>query len=300
MSLKTPDARRFAKPFFLIFEVPWNALRGRNRWGLSITNLLREFSIFDPNSGFGYRTQKKYLLESANNSFNSLTLLAHAYRKTGNRKLERFRISDLSISPLTNKLKEAFDRYGSDKATGHNYHVAYAQLLELIQLAPNGMLEIGLGSNNTKIASNMGRRASPGASLRAFEENTVGNLFGCDIDENALFETSRTKCFVFDQLDRESLLSLAKDWEPKLDLLIDDGLHSVTANINSLALGLMLTNDDGVIVIEDIRSNSLSVWEFIAEFVIMQGHWAYLMEDFQGSYLFIVSKARKIEWQFLD
>lgn len=292
--------KRLAKRLFLIFEVPWNSIRGRNRWGVTTANLLEQIPVFDPNSGFGYRKQKQFLLESANNTFFSLSLLAHALRFKPGRELERLSISDLKVSLLAKNLKGSFDRHGSDKATGHNYHIAYAQVIELIQLAPNGMMEIGLGSNNRKIASNMGRKASPGASLRAFEENTVGPLFGCDIDQDALFETPRTKCFVLDQLDREGLWSLAQDWNPKLDLLIDDGLHSITANINSLALGLLLTHNDGIVVIEDIRSNSLSLWEFVSEVMIMHGYWTYLLEDFQGSFLFIVSKSRKIEWQFCD
>ena len=272
-------------------------LRSRNRWGLSVSNLLADFSLFDPNSGYGYGRQALFLREAANNSFRSLSFLSRISGLGHGDQLNRISLSSLKADSNAESLGEAFSRLGSDKSVGHNYHLAYGQLLTKLRGAPNGILEIGLGSKNPKIASNMGPKASPGASIRAFEENTIGPLFGCDIDPDSLFSTERIRCFVLDQLDQSSLDTLVQEWDPQLDLVIDDGLHSVTANLNSLALGLRLTHDKGIVVIEDIRSNSLDVWEFVADLMANLGYSTSLLEDFQGSFLFVVSKFGPINWE---
>lgn len=290
----------FVRVMFRLVEIPWNVLRRRNRWGLSVSNLLTDFPLFDPNSGYGYGRQTLFLREAANNSFRSLSFLSRMSGLGNADQLKRISLSSLKADSNALSLGEAFSRLGSDKSIGHNYHLAYGQLLTFLGGAPNGILEIGLGSKNPKIASNMGLKASPGASLRAFEENSIGPLFGCDIDPDSIFSTERIGCFVLDQLDRSALDKLVQEWNPELDLVIDDGLHSVTANLNSLALGLRLTHDKGVVVIEDIRSNNLDVWQFVADLMSNLGYSACLLEDFQGSFLFVVTKSGPFNWEICD
>ena len=53
------------------------------------------------------------------------------------------------------ELKRLLDHYGSDKGTKHTYHFVYGRILaDSSQI--NGILEIGLGTNNVDVPSNMG------------------------------------------------------------------------------------------------------------------------------------------------
>ena len=47
------------------------------------------------------------------------------------------------------------DKYGSDKASGHDYHNIYGPILKKRD-AITGILEIGMGTNNTDVVSNIG------------------------------------------------------------------------------------------------------------------------------------------------
>ena len=70
---------------------------------------------------------------------------------------------------VVDELKGKFNEYGSDKAGIHNYYLIYSCILH----DPNSissLMEIGLGTNNTDIPSNMGAHGKPGASLRAFRD----------------------------------------------------------------------------------------------------------------------------------
>ena len=71
---------------------------------------------------------------------------------------------------ISNLLKKAFDGYGSDKGN-HGYHLIYGQVLSKMNWQePMNILEIGLGTNNPKLISNMSIHGKPGASLRAFRD----------------------------------------------------------------------------------------------------------------------------------
>jgi hypothetical protein len=49
-----------------------------------------------------------------------------------------------------------------------------------------------------------------------------------------------------------------------VDLLIDDGLHTTEANINSLMFALKSLKAGGFFVIEDVRDETLVVWNYVA------------------------------------
>ena len=56
----------------------------------------------------------------------------------------------------------------------------------------------------------------------------------------------------------------------KYDLIIDDGLHNVCANLNTLQFGLENLNVNGWIVIEDIGKMKYDNWVVIDQ-IISQG-----------------------------
>ena len=84
-------------------------------------------------------------------------------------KVEEFVGSSVANAD-TEELRALFQKYGSDKSTGHNYHLLYSWLLAPKRGEDLSMLEIGLGTNNIDVPSNMGLEGRPGASLRAFRD----------------------------------------------------------------------------------------------------------------------------------
>ena len=168
-----------------------------------------------------------------------------------------------------NLLKDLFIYYGSDKATIHNYHIIYYDILKDKLNKKINILEIGIGTNNINILSNMGKNGKPGASLRAFRDFLPNaNVYGADIDRKILFTEERINTFYIDQTDID-ILNLVKSEliNIKFDLIIDDGLHNTEANLNSILFSLDLLSSKGIIIIEDIDENDLVYYQIIAAFL---------------------------------
>jgi hypothetical protein len=108
-------------------------------------------------------------------------------------------------------LKALFDHHGSDKANSHNYHILYSSILGDGEKIEN-IFEIGLGTNNSDVVSNMGSGGKPGASLRAFRDYCPNaNIYGADIDSRILFSEERIRTFYLDQTRLDSFQNLLID-----------------------------------------------------------------------------------------
>lgn len=66
-------------------------------------------------------------------------------------------------------LKALFDHHGSDKANTHNHHILHSSIFGNGDEIEN-IFEIGVGTFNSDVVSNMGKGGQPGASLRAFRD----------------------------------------------------------------------------------------------------------------------------------
>ena len=202
-------------------------------------------------------------IQSVNQAMPYLGLIAeHLHGK----KLEIANIDDFGITTGDRQgvsaIKEIFDRHGSDKANYHNYHEFYGCILG-DRRNVHSILEIGLGTNNTDIACNMGSGGKPGASLRAFRDHFPEALiYGADIDHSILFEEERIRTFHVDQTDPESFEKLAGLLPEEIDLVIDDGLHAPNANLLTLLFGLKKISPGGWVVIEDVTSPV--IWQTVA------------------------------------
>lgn len=154
------------------------------------------------------------------------------------------------------KLAQLFVQYGSDKATTHDYHQVYYSLLKDKRMESINVFEIGLGTNNIDVLSNMGRNGKPGASLRAFRDFLPqARVYGADIDTRVLFTEDRIETFFIDQVKVDVLNEVKSHLQhEKFDLIIDDGLHNSEANLNTIAFALDLLSDRGVLAVEDINS----------------------------------------------
>ena len=160
------------------------------------------------------------------------------------------------------ELAELFTRYGSDKGSHHNYQHLYACILGPRRKDTLALLEIGLGSNNLDVVSNMGEGARPGASLRAFRDYLPNaSIFGADVDRRILFTEDRIQTRYVDQTIPSTFDAMGM---PTLDIVIDDGLHSPHANFSTLAWALGKVRAGGWVVIEDIRSSTLPAWHLMS------------------------------------
>ncbi len=165
-------------------------------------------------------------------------------------------------APMT-PLGEIFIKHGSDKSfPSHRYDLVYENIFgEIGTQHPVKILEIGLGSNNPDTVSHMGESGTPGASLFSYRDYFPNAMiYGADIDTRILFESDRIKTVFVDQLDSSSFKSMHDALgRPELDIFIEDGLHSVTASLNSLNYALAHVRRGGFIILEDLV-NPDNIW----------------------------------------
>ena len=162
------------------------------------------------------------------------------------------------------ELNRLFDHYGSDKGSFHEYSATYARIFKQLKESPV-ILEIGLGTPNPRILSNMGTNAKPGASLKAIGHYLPSaRVYGADVDRKILFNDSRISTFYIDQLNPKSFEEIARHISTGIDVLIDDGLHSPLANLNTIIGCLPLMNTLGWLIIEDISEASIPLWKMLS------------------------------------
>ena len=155
------------------------------------------------------------------------------------------------------KLTDLMNFHGSDKGgknNDHNYSEYYSEIFFYKKKKIKNFLEIGLGTNNTNLPSNMGSEGKPLASLRAWREYFVNaNIYGADIDKNILKDEERIKTFYVDQTNPETISALFKQIGlDTFDIILEDGLHEFNANICFFENAIDYLDDNGVYIIEDI------------------------------------------------
>jgi hypothetical protein len=261
--------------------------------GLEVINILKEFQMYQPYSSGSYKSRSSLAKNSINSIFNclvdfslDLNLKTPTYLDSNDRNI----FSDVDSKPL----KDLFNKFGSDKSSAHNYHLIYHSIISSVDNC-SCIAEIGLGTNNSKIVSNMNGVGIPGASLRAFSSYLPhANIFGADIDESILFSFDNIKTCYINQLDKNSFINFFNLVSGKsVDLFIDDGLHSPDANLNTLSLGLKLLSDSGAVVIEDIGLPAFPFWNFIGQILSSKYH-TYIVRD-GGMLMFVVSPKEKFK-----
>ena len=174
-------------------------------------------------------------------------------------------------------LCEIMGRNQSDKGNidiinnWHNYTTFYYSIFNHLREKKLRIFELGLGTNNVNIQSNMGENGRPGASLFGWSEFFPNSeIFGADIDSNILFNTDKIKTFYCDQTNTELI---EKMWnEPLLqdnfDIIIEDGLHKFDANVCFFENSIHKLKQNGYFIIEDILNyeedlflNKINEWQ---------------------------------------
>jgi SAM-dependent methyltransferase len=162
---------------------------------------------------------------------------------------------------ISTPLCEIMGRNKSDKGSiditnsWHNYTTFYYLIFKDICKKSLRIFELGLGTNNESIPSNMGSNGRPGASLYGWNEFFPNShIFGADIDNNILFNTDKIHTFWCDQTNPEVIKNM---WNESLlnenfDIIIDDGLHKFTANVCFFENSIHKLKNEGYFIIEDI------------------------------------------------
>lgn len=170
---------------------------------------------------------------------------------------EETKFSYITNSNSNSKLTELMNYYGSDKGgknNHHNYADFYSEIFFHRRNEIKNFLEIGLGTNNLNLPSNMGIDAVPLASLRAWRDYFKNaQIYGADIDKSILKNEERIKTFFVDQTNSESIKKLFNSiGELKFDIILEDGLHEYNANICFFENSIDYLKNNGIYIIEDV------------------------------------------------
>lgn len=170
---------------------------------------------------------------------------------------------------LHTPLCEIMGRYKSDKGhidinrSWHNYTTFYYSIFKDLRENKLRVFELGLGTNNVNLPSNMGADGIPGASLYGWSEFFHNShIFGADIDTDILFNTDKISTYYCDQTNPEII---KKMWnEPNLqdnfDIIIEDGLHTFNANVCFFENSIHKLKPNGYFIIEDILNNEYNLF----------------------------------------
>ena len=166
--------------------------------------------------------------------------------------------------------------FGSDKGRGwHNYTTFYNFIFKDLQEKVQNVFELGLGTNNPKILSNMGGGGSPCGSLKGWREYFKNaNVYGADIDRDILIQNHRIKTYYCDQTSPESIDDLKRNFDFKFDIVIEDGLHKFEANKIFFENFISHVKDGGFFIIEDIGNDHIE--EFQAYIELNRSKYRYM------------------------
>ena len=259
-------------------------LRMDQQYGVSFLNVAKEFPNYWPGSAGSYGSISKQAILAISETIPLLSSLTSRNHKIYS--IEEFTSEFDSVNSQV--LGDLFSHYGSDKSTSHDYHIVYAHILG-VSTEIRSVFEIGLGTNNVKINSNMGSKGRPGASCRAFRDYLPNSVvYGADIDIASLFTEDRIYTFYLDQTDSDSFEALNGKIPENFSLMIDDGLHSINANLRSLKYFLTKLQRGGFAVIEDIPDWSIDFWHVVPS-LLNKDFKTWLVKT-KNSHLFVVER----------
>lgn len=171
--------------------------------------------------------------------------------------------------------------FGSDKGgPRHNYTTLYTKLFKNWRHEKIHLFELGIGTTNLNIPSNMGVDGVPGASLFAWKSYfPLGQIYGADIDKDILFTEERIKTFYCDQIDKKSIEAMFKEKDFQdvfFDIMLDDGYHDFEHNFTLLANSIQRLKKGGVYIIEDLQPCTAILFEPILKDLKKQLSLSYI------------------------
>jgi hypothetical protein len=170
------------------------------------------------------------------------------------------------ITPLC----EIMARNQSDKGSlnieksHHNYTTFYYSIFKDLRMKELRIFELGLGTNNVNVPSNMGKYGRPGASLYGWAEFFPNSyIFGADIDKDILFNKDRIKTYYCDQTKPEIIKTMWSETElqENFDIIVEDGLHTFNANVCFFENSIHKLKPNGYYIIEDVIIDQIHLFE---------------------------------------
>jgi len=162
-------------------------------------------------------------------------------------------------------LSQIMEDFGSDKSTRHTYTDIYEKYFLPLKDKNIFLFELGLGTNNTDVPSNMGSEGKPGASLKGWKEFFPNSeIYGADIDKRILFFEDRIKTFYVDQNSISDIEVLWNNIDLKsiqFDIMIDDGVHQPDPTFIFLKYSIQKLKSGGLYFIEDINTGLISYYD---------------------------------------
>ena len=182
-----------------------------------------------------------------------------------------YNTSNIEIFNTITKLCMIADEYNLDKGSinnkvRHTYTKVYYELLKNIRNNNLRIFELGIGTKDKNIKNNMNftNNYNSGNSLRMWKKFLPNSLiYGADIDKTILFEEDRIQTYYCNVLELDTIKSMWQNKEliENFDLIIDDGLHELNANINLFENSYFKLKKSGIYIIEDIIYDKIQLYE---------------------------------------
>lgn len=158
------------------------------------------------------------------------------------------------------KLNEVMKYYGTDKMKDqHNYVKFYEDLFEGKESDFLNILEIGIfrpTEDQIKVKTNKGIKIPEvGASLKTWHDYLPNsNIYGIDINDFSDVNNDRIQTFICNQESIQELKNVVTSIGADLDVIIDDGGHTMKQHQISLSFLFTYLKSGGVYVIEDLHT----------------------------------------------
>ena len=259
---------------------------------MDLNNIFNYLSIFNANS----ENWEKFVELNVKQAGMFPKQIIDLFEMMINYDFKIINIEQFECNENTEKLSKSLRKNGSDKTHKHNYYILYSYIFDKLNKINPRILEIGIGTNNTQLISHMGKRGIPGASLRAWSEYFPnGEIFGADVDKNILFQENNIRTTFVDQLDSSTFNQLYESFNSKqFDVIIDDGLHSIGANFNTLINTLDKINTNGYLIIEDINKceDSYKLWKIIDFMISHKKIYETMFINSKRAYMYVIHKIK--------
>jgi O-methyltransferase len=148
-------------------------------------------------------------------------------------------------------------KYGTDKSIS-GYTPMYECIFDDLRSERLALLEIGIGSLDNHVIGNFIQTKSiyydhyvQGGSLRVWRDYfPKAEIHGIDIADDCKFSEDRISTFICDSRDKSECDSYLK--ENTYDIIIDDGLHKASAQLQTLKNFFDRVKKNGYYIIEDL------------------------------------------------
>ena len=261
-------------PARLVYPVNWKE-SANYYWGLGKINpkILELPAVYLHNQMYSKKHKtlsKKEVMEGqyrVSDLFRSKLSAEISDSHSGPQTVSRQYSSQVHNEQMVAALDNCFKRYGTDKSSKHNgYTSVYSSLLGSLRETPISLCEIGIGTM-TDGPSNMNGYGDteiyiPGASLRAWRDFFVNAelILGVDVARDCMFREGNIETMLASSLDRKQVSEgLAAMGNPRFDVVIDDGLHTVDANTRTFFNFEPYIKHSGVYIIEDLKKEDANI-----------------------------------------